>query len=95
MVSYVTQETPKASSSQRDERNPFDSLEPPSTGGDAMGRSLSHSRGNSTGSLRNLNPGDQTPGLRTPGGLTSHASIPTTSISTTGECFYCLAANYQ
>ena len=79
------QETPKASSSQREEKNPFDSLAPPARGAENMNRSLSHSRGNSGGSLRHMNMGDQTPGLRTPGGVTSQASIPTTSVSTTGE----------
>jgi hypothetical protein len=78
------QETPKASSSQRDEKNPFDSLSPPSLG-DHGARTLTHSRGSSGGSLLHMNIGDQTPGLKTPGGVTSHASVPTTSISTTGE----------
>lgn len=82
----LSQETPKASSSQREEKNPFDSLAPPPplTSTDNA-RTQSHSRGNSGGSLRHMNMGDQTPGLRTPGGVTSHASVPTTSVSTTGE----------
>lgn len=83
----MLQETPKASSSQREERNPFDSLAPPTLGGaENAARGQTHSRGNSGGSLRQLTmSGDQTPGLRTPGGVTSHASVPTTSVSTTGE----------
>lgn len=86
----MPQETPKASSSQREEKNPFDSLAPPPVGGlENATRGQTHSRGNSGGSLRQLTmSGDQTPGLRTPGGVTSHASVPTTSVSTTGESMH-------
>ncbi|EPQ29007.1 uncharacterized protein PFL1_03297 [Pseudozyma flocculosa PF-1] len=83
------QTTPKASSSGGAERNPFDALAPPSQPA-SMHRSPSksslHSRNESNNSLHNS--GDLTPGgFRTPGGVTSHASIPTTSLSTTDPDF--------
>ncbi|SNX81934.1 probable SCH9 - serine/threonine protein kinase involved in stress response and nutrient-sensing signaling pathway [Melanopsichium pennsylvanicum] len=71
------QTTPKASSSHSNgaERNPFDTMQPPT-----MTKQSSRSSLNSSIVGTNL-PGDVTPGMRTPGGITSHSSIPTTSIS--------------
>ncbi|KAN0060500.1 Serine/threonine-protein kinase [Thecaphora frezii] len=77
------QTTPKASTSGGAERNPFDALAPPTQPSmrRSPSRSSMHSRNESNNS--NHNPGDITPGgFRTPGGVTSHASIPTTSLST-------------
>ncbi|KIS72184.1 putative serine/threonine protein kinase [Mycosarcoma maydis] len=71
------QTTPKASSSHSNgaERNPFDSMLPP-----AMTKQSSRSSLN-TSIITNHLPGDVTPGMRTPGGITSQSAIPTTSIS--------------
>ncbi|PWN87664.1 kinase-like protein [Acaromyces ingoldii] len=97
------QETPKASlsSAKSEERNPFDALTPapapapaptPAAASGAPNdrlapSSMAHQRGDSGGSLKTMlqqQPGD---GLRTPGGVTSHASVPTTSVSTTAPDF--------
>lgn len=76
--SPLAQTTPKASSSHSNgaERNPFDTMQPPT-----MSKQSSRSSLNSS-VLGTHIPGDQTPGgMRTPGGITSHSAIPTTSIS--------------
>lgn len=75
------QETPKASSRNEDQ-NPFDQLAPPARSGAASGRQ-SHSRDNSVGSNKYASSSEANSGMRTPGAVTSHAAVPTTSISTT------------
>lgn len=74
---FCLQTTPKASSSHSNgaERNPFDSMQPPT-----MTKQSSRSSLNSSITGMHL-PGDVTPGMRTPGAITSHSAIPTTSIS--------------
>ncbi|PWN54052.1 kinase-like protein [Violaceomyces palustris] len=87
----MDQTTPKASTlsaSGEGERNPFDSLSPPSISMAKSPSRSSHSRGNSGGSNIIHASGDHTPGgLMTPGGVTTHACIPTTSLSTTDPDF--------
>lgn len=82
------QETPRATS-RNDDQNPFDSFAPTAPrmnanggGGDSNSSTSSHSKGQLATSFST----DQS-GLRTPGAVHSHASVPTTSISTTAPDF--------
>lgn len=85
------QETPRASA-RNEEQNPFDQLAPPRTPNGDEGhadllhaRKSSHTRDSSTGTSRLGTSSDS--GMRTPGGVTSHATVPTTSVSITAPDF--------